>query len=90
MGKEEINQVLEGRKLISHENHDVKEVVEISTEDYKHIKEVVNEEIEMSNVRNAKQVLARTIGDCCRIFAVLSRHDEKLYRTILRLKASYV
>jgi hypothetical protein len=90
MGKEEINQVLEGRKLISHENHDVKEVVEISTEDYKHIKEVVNGEIEMSNIGNAKQVLARTIGDCCRIFAVLGKHDEKLYRTILRLKASYV
>jgi hypothetical protein len=90
MSKEEINQVLEGRKLISHENHDVKEVVEISTEDYKHIKEVVNEEIEMGNIRNAKQVLARTIGDCCRIFAVLGRHDEKLYKAILRLKASYV
>jgi hypothetical protein len=90
MSKEEIDQVLDGKKLISPENYDVKEVVEISTEDYTHIKEVINEEIEMGNVRNAKQVLGRTIGDCCRIFAVLGKHDEKLYRTILRLKASYV
>jgi len=90
MSKEEINQVLEGKKLIFPEKFDVKEIVEVSTQDYERIIEVVNDEIERNDMRNAKQVLARTVCDCCRIFAVLGKHDEKLYRTIVRLKTQYV
>jgi hypothetical protein len=89
MSEEEIKQVLEGRKLIYPEKFDVEEIVEIPTEEYKRIIEVVSEEIKRSNERNAKQVLARTVGDCCRVFAVLGKHDEGLYRTIVRLKVRY-
>jgi hypothetical protein len=89
MSEEEIKQVLEGRKLIYPEKFDVEEIVEIPTEEYKRIIEVVSEEIKRSNGRNAKQVFARAVCDCCRVFAVLGKHDEELYRTIVRLKARY-
>lgn len=89
MSENEINQVLDGKKLIHQESYNPKEEGEIPTEAYQHIREVIHDEIERCNIRNANQVLGRTVCDCCRIFGVLGEHDERLYRAIVRLKTSY-
>ncbi len=46
-----------------------------------------------SELRNSHKKLrenyARAVGDLCRIFAVLGRHDEELYRLVCFLKAGH-
>jgi hypothetical protein len=52
----------------------------IKKSDYNKIKKFVDEsDVDMNNY-------LRTIGDCCRVYAVIGKHDEELYTLICSLK----
>ena len=57
----------------------VRPKVSISDKDYEHILQVVEE-----GLKNAENYL-RTVGDCCRAFAVLGKHDDEMYNIIKEL-----
>ena len=56
-----------------------KKDVIINNKNYNKILEFVE-----CNMRGSDSYL-RTIGDCCRIFAVLGRHNEEIYKIIIKL-----
>jgi hypothetical protein len=87
MTKKEIDQVLDGKRLIKKEVYKPRKVVKISTQNYMHIRKVLDRAIELFSIKRPEQILARAVGDCCRCFAVLGRHDERLYQDILLFKA---
>lgn len=62
----------------------VKPVVIIKKKDYAKILEVVE------SIIKEPQAYLRSVGDCCRVFAVLRRHDENIYRNIVRMKEQIV
>jgi hypothetical protein len=87
--KDEIEQVLDGKLLFKKEEYDVEEDVVISTSDYMKIREILNRHIEERGIKGVEEVYARAVGDCCRAFAVLQKHDEQLYKDILELKVTF-
>jgi len=88
MKKDELDQVLDGKLLFKKEEYTIPSEVTIETEDYKHIRDVLDESTRRFKLeRIATQGYARTVGDCCRVFALLGKHDEELYANILKLKA---
>lgn len=89
MSKEEIDQILDGKILFKKEEYNVKPEVTIKTEDYNHIRKILDDEIHNSKSKSIEQILARTVGDCVRIFAVLGKHDDELYRDVLKLKHTF-
>lgn len=86
---EEINQVLDGKPIFAKENYDPEEGVRIDTSDYQHIREVLEEEIKNRKLNRVEEIYARTVGECCRIYAVLGKHDEELYKDVLKLKSEF-
>jgi hypothetical protein len=65
----------------------VKGEVTIGTVDYQHIRQVVEDAFESGGFSSIEEVYARCVGDCCRVYAVLGRHKDELYREIVALKA---
>jgi hypothetical protein len=53
------------------------------------IREILDRHIEGRGIKGVEEVYARAVGDCCRAFAVLQKHDEQLYKDILELKVTF-
>ena len=80
---DEIRDIMNGHKLLNIEKCQFKKPfdVHISREDYKKIMDAVDSYPGL----NVKKQYARTIGDCCRAFAVLGKHDFGVYFMITKL-----
>lgn len=89
MSLDEINQVLDGKLIFKPEKYNVSSETIIEAEDYLYIRNVINQEIKKQKLNKVERILARVIGDCCRVFAVLGRHEDSLYKDILTLKYTY-
>lgn len=89
MTKSELDQVLDGKLLFKKEEYKVEPEVTIKTQDYTHIRNVLDGAVKGLRLRRVEEIYARTVGDCCRIFAVLGEHDDELYRDVLRLKYTF-
>jgi len=72
--------------LFKKEEYDVEPEATISKEDYRHIRNVLDDAVRSLRLRRVEEIYARTVGGCCRIFAVLNEHDNELYRDALGLK----
>jgi len=90
MDKSEVDQVLDGKRILEPKQYKTKEKVVVKNRDYQRIREIIDEGIEIEKVKKPEEILARTVGDCCRVFAVLGEHDENLYRWVLRLKSTCI
>jgi len=83
---EELREISMGKKLYTHDNinpiftENDKHCIVIQENDYVSIVDFVMKE----KVDN--QIFMRAIGDCCRCFAVLGKHDYDLYNIICKLK----
>lgn len=79
--KSELEHIANGNPSFFYEEIKPKEeIVYIKKKDYYRIKDFVDkQDIDLNNY-------LRTIGDCCRIFAVLGNHEEELYKLICSLK----
>lgn len=84
---EELDQILEGKPFYEFREYDVENQVTISRHDYDRILSIV-QEFRQTNP-NFQQVTARTVGDLCRIAAVVSRIDRPLCLLTCYLKAGY-
>ena len=89
MSKREIDEVLDGKSLFTKTDYNVEPTATIKTEDYKHIREVLDSAVKSSKLKGIEQIYARTVGDCCRIYAILGEHDDELYRNVLNLKHAF-
>ena len=90
LSKKELDEILDGKPLFRLMQFQTSDETNIELEDYEHIREVISETYEGLKEKRAKldEIYLRAVGDCCRIFAVLGYHDDKLYRKIFELKAS--
>ena len=61
-------------------NYNVQPDVRISKKNYNKIIEIVEAGIKKP------QAYLRSVGDCCRVFAVLKKHDESIYKLIVKMK----
>jgi len=89
--KEDLDSVLDGKQLFEKINFQVSDEVMIKLDDFMHIREIMDEAYEdmrRKGITKLNEVYLRTIGDCCRVFAVLGHHDDKLYKKIFELKVS--
>jgi len=81
---EVVDAALEGSLVYHAEEFDPPQEVTVSRRDYRRIIQVARE-IRSSDPR-FREVYARSVGDLCRIFAVLGHHDVDLYRLVCYLK----
>ena len=84
---EVVDATLQGSTLYHSERHNPPSEVVINRRDYRTIIELARE-IRSSDQR-FREAYARSVGDLCRIFAVLTHHDKKLYRFVCYLKSGY-
>jgi hypothetical protein len=78
---EELSDIANGVQLFIPEKFKIKIVdVVISKKDYSKIKKYVDD------IHLDQKIYLRTIGDCCRAFAVIGKHDDAVYDLICRLK----
>jgi hypothetical protein len=82
-----VDAVLQGSRLYYPKSLKVPSHVVISRRDYEKIIQIASEI--RSSCPRFKEVHARAVGDLCRIFAVLGKHDTRLYRLVCYLKAGY-
>ena len=83
LSEDELEAVLDGKKLMRFDKCGIKKPFDarISLDDYKQIRECVKS---YPNIDKNKAYL-RTVGDCCRAFAILGKHDFNTYFMITKL-----
>jgi len=84
---EVVDAVLQGSTLYRHQKLNPPRTAFINRRDYGRIIAIAQEA--RSESRTFRESYARTVGDLCRIFAVLGHHDPQLYRLVCYLKAGY-
>jgi len=79
----EIDAVMDGNRLLEIKKCPFKKAFDftVKKEDYKRIKECVKSYPQL----DMQKQFARTVGDCCRAFAVLGKHDDLTYYLITKL-----
>jgi len=89
-GLADLDFILQGHKIFEI-NHKLinrcakkKEII-VSRKNYKIILEFVKEIFRTSDVpaQTKEELLLRCVGDCCRIFAVLGKHDKPFYQQVI-------
>jgi hypothetical protein len=89
MSEKEIDEVLDGKPLFKPEKLEVDPEVRIKLKDYQYIRDIIKKVKSKRKIKGIENILARTVNECCRCYAVLGKHDEKLYENILLLKARF-
>jgi hypothetical protein len=84
---EVLDAALQGSPIYRLQKYDPPNQVVINRKDYDKIIQVGREIRDTES--NFKVAYLRSIGDLCRIFAVIGRHDFELYRLVCFLKAGY-
>jgi len=84
---EVVDAALGGSTLYHSERQSPPEQVVINRRDYERIIELARQT--RSSSQRFREVYARSVGDLCRIFAVLGHHDTQLYRLVCYLKAGH-
>ena len=84
---EVVDAALQGSTLYRQEPYNPPKKIKLSQKDYATITSLAAE-IRSENKR-FRETYARAVGDLCRVFSVLGRHDEHLYRVICHLKAGH-
>jgi len=81
--EDELEAILDGKKLMKFDKCGIKKSYDarISLSDYKEIRDCVKS---YPGLDKQKHYL-RTVGDCCRAFAVLGKHDPQVYFMITKL-----
>lgn len=87
LADEVVDAALQGSSLYHREEYDPPREVTVPRGEYRRIIELAHE-IRSSHPR-FREVYARSVGDLCRIFAVLGHHDVQLYRLVCYLKTGY-
>jgi len=92
LDKSDFDEILDGKPLFKKMSFRINDKAIVRLEDYKHIREVLNDVYDglRGNKEKLNEVYLRTVGDCCRVFAVLGRHNDELYEKIFELKAAIV
>jgi len=89
LSENDMKRILEGESLFKYKNLPVKEEVSITGKTYRKIKNKVLKELKTccpaENVR--KEIIMRSVGDCCRAYAVLSKNDKNYNKKIVNWKA---
>lgn len=81
-----LSNIARGGKIYKYTNYEIKYTendkhsITINEDDYMKIVEFIE------NEKLDKKIFMRSVGDCCRAFAVLSKHDYDLYKLICGLK----
>jgi hypothetical protein len=83
LSKEELDKILDGERLMKFEKCEFKKPFDakIKLADFMKIRECVNQYPAL----NEHKHYLRIVGDCCRAFAVLGKHDEQVYFLITKL-----
>lgn len=76
---DDLRRIARGGTFYEFKKINVKKNVEISKKNYNIIINFVD-----SAIRNPDSYL-RTIGDCCRVYAVLGKHNKEIYNTVVML-----
>ena len=77
---DDLKNLVRGGTFYEFKNYSVDSDIKISKKNYNKIIEIVE-----ANVKKPQAYL-RSVGDCCRVFAVLKKHDENIYKLIVRMK----
>jgi len=83
LSDDELEAILDGKKIMKFDKCGIKKPFDarITLDDYKQIRDVVKL---YPNLDKNKAYL-RTVGDCCRAFAVLGKHEPNIYFMITKL-----
>jgi hypothetical protein len=85
--KEVVDAALQGSPIYHPQKYNPPKMVIINRKDYDKIIQVASEIRDSESKFN--EAYSRSIGDLCRIFAVIGRHDLQFYRLVCFLKAEY-
>jgi hypothetical protein len=84
---EVVDAALQGSPVYRLQEYDPHRMVVINRKNYDKINHVAKEIRDTES--NFREAYTRSIGDLCRIFAVIGRHDIEYYRLVCFLKAGY-
>jgi hypothetical protein len=84
-----VDAALQGSPIFRLQKYDPPKEVVINRKDYDKIIQAASEIRDTHEASKFNEAYARSIGDLCRIFAVIGRHDFELYRLVCFLKAGY-
>jgi hypothetical protein len=83
LSKDEMDKILDGEQLMKFEKCPFKKPFDarVPRDDYKQIREIINSYPALDEQKH----YMRIIGDCCRAFAVLGKHEPNIYFMITKL-----
>lgn len=84
---DDLNKISEGKELFKLKVTMPEEKVYLQKSKYRKIKRIVMKELnKCPDLRSRKELFLRSIGDCCRIYAVWGKNDRRFFNDIVAWK----